>query len=359
MANMARFALQLGDRRFDVPERGLRIGRAPDNDIVLPDAQVSGHHAQVWRQEGQSYVRDLGSTNGTFLSGRRIAGIEALRPGDVVQVGNTRLAVTMAVGSQSAAPRNVRTIAFAGMAAVAILFVILAVLVRQPARSIRPATPTLIAAQSGPSPTPTPALAPLERARLATVLISGFWGQGSGSVVDPRGYILTNAHVVSDETTLEIAINTSSQSDPPQIAYLAEVAAIDEGLDLALLQIVADADGNAVISDLQLITLPIGDSDRVRLGDEIDILGFPGVGGETLTLSKGTVSGFIGDGAFSRGWIKTDAEISPGNSGGTAIDDSGDLIGIPTLVSTEEETSGRIGVLRPVNLARPLLSNIP
>lgn len=356
---MSQFALQVGNRRFEAPERGLRIGRAPDNDIVLPDAQVSGHHAQVWSQAGQGLVRDLGSTNGTFLNGQRITGVERLRPGDILQMGNSRLGVMLAAGGQPAAFGNVRPIALAGLVAGVILFVILALLVRQPARPARPATPTRLAAQNSPSPVPSSALTPLERARLATVLIVGLLGEGSGSVVDGRGYILTNAHVVGAETTLEIGVNTSSQADPPQIAYLAEVIDLDEELDLALLQVVADAAGNPLTSALHLVALPLGDSDQVRLGDEIDILGFPGVGGETLTLSKGTVAGFHSDGRFTRGWIKTDAEISPGNSGGTAIDRAGGLIGIPTLVSTEDETSGRIGVLRPVNLARPLLSNIP
>lgn len=356
---MAPFGLQIGNRRFEVPERGLRIGRAPDNDIVLPDAQVSGHHAQMWGQAGQLYVRDLSSTNGTFLNGRRIAAVEMLRPGDVLQVGSTRVGITVAVGHQPAAARRLQPLALAGLPVLAIVLIVLALLVRQPVRSARTATPTRQAAQTGPKPTSPSSLTALERARLATVLIVGLWGEGSGSVVDPRGYILTNAHVVGEETTLEIAINTASQADPPQIAYHAEVVDLDEELDLALLHIVADAAGNLLPSALHLVALPIGDSDQVRLGDEIDILGFPGVGGETLTLSKGTVAGFHSDGRFARGWIKTDAEISPGNSGGTAIDRTGGLIGIPTLVSTEQETAGRIGELRPVKLAEPLLDRIP
>jgi S1-C subfamily serine protease len=82
------------------------------------------------------------------------------------------------------------------------------------------------------------------------------------------------------------------------------------------------------------------------------------VGGDTVTLTRGTVAGFHNDGVQPRAWIKTDTEISPGNSGGMAINAAGELVGIPTWVSSEERTMGRIGVLRPVNLAKPLIDQV-
>jgi serine protease Do len=94
----------------------------------------------------------------------------------------------------------------------------------------------------------------------------------------------------------------------------------------------------------------------VAIGDELVAIGFPGLGGETVTLTRGTVSGFLTDEAGrSRGWIKTDAEINPGNSGGMAINDRGELIGVPTIVVSGEKVTGKIGVIRPINLARTII----
>ncbi len=63
------------------------IGRAPSNDLVVSDDQVSWHHAAVWMENGQLCVRDMGSRNGTMLNGRRIRGLEVMREGDVVSLG--------------------------------------------------------------------------------------------------------------------------------------------------------------------------------------------------------------------------------------------------------------------------------
>ncbi len=75
--------------RIDLRGEALRIGRAPDNELVLPDQQVSRYHARVFWHEGQYYVEDLGSRNGTRVNGERLTPGEpqALNPGDVIQIG--------------------------------------------------------------------------------------------------------------------------------------------------------------------------------------------------------------------------------------------------------------------------------
>jgi hypothetical protein len=98
----------------------------------------------------------------------------------------------------------------------------------------------------------------------------------------------------------------------------------------------------------------MGDSNSVRLGDEIRVLGFPGVGGDTVTFTRGDVSGFesqarVGD----RAWIKTDTTISPGNSGGLGANMAGELIGVPSF--TFEASGGAINRLRSINYAQPLI----
>jgi S1-C subfamily serine protease len=205
----------------------------------------------------------------------------------------------------------------------------------------------------------------LERARLATVLIvahDAFGAEvngGSGSMVNPEGYILTNLHVVDGGDMLLIYTNTPDQNAPPRVTYRAELVDADTHLDLALLRLVSWHDGRPLPLSLNLPAVPAGDSDSLQIGDAVTIMGFPEVGGETLTLTRGTVAGFHEDSVgHSRGWIKTDAEISPGNSGGTAINEVGELVGVPTFVSAEARTLGRIGGLRPINLAAPLLHRI-
>lgn len=78
----------------------------------------------------------------------------------------------------------------------------------------------------------------------------------------------------------------------------------------------------------------------------------PAWGGDTVTFTKGSVSGFLS----AEGWIKTDAEINAGNSGGAAINRDGQLVGIPSAAAAETtQVPGKIGLVRPVNLAKPLI----
>jgi S1-C subfamily serine protease len=207
---------------------------------------------------------------------------------------------------------------------------------------------------------------------------------GSGSVIDPSGIILTNQHVVDrslyDFEAVGIAV-TSSSDQPPSPAYLAEVIAQDSQLDLAVVRVVSDLDGIAV--SIQLPHVELGDSDAIEIGDRLRILGYPGIGGETITFTEGAVSGFtLERGIAGRAWIKTDATIAGGNSGGLGANQQGELVGIPTIVTSGSEhgetvdcrpladtdrdgdidgsdtcvpVGGFINALRPVNLALPLI----
>jgi hypothetical protein len=207
---------------------------------------------------------------------------------------------------------------------------------------------------------------------------------GSGTFISSDGLILTNGHVVdnrSDEyDTLGVAVAARSD-EPAELAYLAEIAAVDYGLDLAVIRITSDLDGNPVEEQFPFVA--IGDSDSVKIGDEVRIFGFPGIGGDTITFTRGSVSGFTGDRSVGgRAWIKTDATIAGGNSGGLAVNAAGELIGVPTIVGSGADTEnfvdcrfvadtngdgrvdsrddcvpvgGFINGMRPVNLALPLI----
>ncbi|MCP4087485.1 MAG: trypsin-like serine protease [Actinomycetia bacterium] len=164
-----------------------------------------------------------------------------------------------------------------------------------------------------------------------------FCGYGSGGVISADGTILTNAHVIEADSfcaydAIGVAISHTADR-PPELTYLADLLVFDEVADLAVLRISTDLDGNEVSPELPF--LAVGDSDAVEIGDTIRILGFPAIGGETITFTQGAVSGFTLDATVDgRAWIKTDATISGGNSGGIAVDVDGFLIGVPTQVGS-------------------------
>jgi S1-C subfamily serine protease len=214
---------------------------------------------------------------------------------------------------------------------------------------------------------------------------------GSGTIVDPSGLILTNCHVVNPRAMgmpappadrLAVAI-TQRSDEPPALTYFAEIVVQSPALDLAVLRIVAGLDGKPA-GKLSLPAIPVGDSDKLELGDTLSIFGYPGIGGETVTFTSGSVAGFSKEQGVRdrRAWIKTDATIAGGNSGGTGLNHDGELVGIPTQAAagtgitpvdarpvvdttgdgrvdhrdTPMAVGGFINGLRPVKLAKPLLA---
>ena len=231
-----------------------------------------------------------------------------------------------------------------------------------PMPTASPTAPPTSTPTAAPSPSPSPTPAPLSASDIAKSSVridvyvdeegkSVLAGHGSGTILTADGLILTNAHVVRGAHELVVAL-TSNAALPPTASYYAELAAVDHVLDLALIQITTDLDGKEVVrSELDLPVLARGSSDDLSLGQHVRIFGYPGIGAETVTFTEGSVGGFVtedlGNG-LERIWIKTDADISFGNSGGTAVNERGLLVGIPTAGrGSEMET---LGYLRPVSL---------
>jgi serine protease Do len=213
----------------------------------------------------------------------------------------------------------------------------------------------------------------LDRALLSTVLVFGLdegldvIGSGSGSIVDPRGLILTNFHVIGDTdqgeffnedgvAAIAVTRNAKRAAVP---SYFAQVVKANPELDLALLRIVADIEGEDLKGCQTLPAYSLGNSDDLNPGDELTIIGFPGIGGQSVTLTSGRVSGFDSDRSGEVTLIKTDAEINPGNSGGSAVNDDGALVGVPTFtIEGQGGRQGKIGLVRPINLGSALLKNL-
>jgi serine protease Do len=223
--------------------------------------------------------------------------------------------------------------------------------------TIEEVTPTPRATAPGVAPTAAPMGSTADLAKATVQILAlkvvgdsyeSVWS-GSGSVIDAKGLILTNGHVVDDRTgnydLLGVAI-TGRTDEPPELQYLAEIVSADYDLDLAVIRIVTDMDGNPV--EPNLTAIPVGDSDQVEIGDHLRVLGYPGIGGETITFTEGAVSGFTTERSVEgRAWIKTDATIAGGNSGGVAVNMAGQLIGVPTRASAGD-TQGDIVDCRPV-----------
>ncbi len=175
-------------------------------------------------------------------------------------------------------------------------------------------------------------------------------GSGSGTIIDSKGTILTNAHVVRSlyDPTLpadafQICLTKSNAPESPVCEFVASFVAMHETQDLALLRMdSADARGNTLSFDFNL---PYQNSGSPQVGDSLTAIGFPDIGGKTITYTTGVVSGFIQQTGVN--YIKTDAVISFGNSGGTTVDKDGNFVGIPTLVQLSESLSS-LGYLLPV-----------
>jgi serine protease Do len=169
---------------------------------------------------------------------------------------------------------------------------------------------------------------------------------GSGFIVDPRGYIITNNHVVDKAD--KIYVKLSTDPDGGENGRLAKVIGVDKDTDIAVIKIDADK---------PLPTVKLGNSDSAIVGDWVLAIGSPF--GLSQTVSAGIVSarnrsidepdvnGYAG-GQFQR-FIQTDAAINPGNSGGPLVDMDGEVVGMNTAIYTQSMGSQGVGFAMPSN----------
>jgi len=171
-------------------------------------------------------------------------------------------------------------------------------------------------------------------------------GTGSGSIIDKRGYILTNYHVVKGAYKLYINLYDGSQ-------FIGKVIGKDKENDLSVVKF--DPQGK------ELVTVPFGDSSRLKVGQKVLAIGNPF--GYDRTLTTGIVSGLgrpvrTSGSLIIQGMIQTDASINPGNSGGPLIDSRGRMIGINTMIYSPSGGSVGIGFAIPINTARRIVPDL-
>jgi Do/DeqQ family serine protease len=166
---------------------------------------------------------------------------------------------------------------------------------------------------------------------------------GSGVIVDAaQGYVLTNGHVVENATRIEITTKENRR-------FTARLIGKDSDTDIALLQVPAQ----------NLTAVPIGDSDRLQVGDFVLAIGNPFGLGQTVT--SGIVSALGRSGLGIEGYedfIQTDASINPGNSGGPLVNLQGQCVGINTAILSPGGGNIGIGFAVPINMARRVMDQI-
>jgi S1-C subfamily serine protease len=162
-------------------------------------------------------------------------------------------------------------------------------------------------------------------------------GQGSGFIIDSRGYILTNNHVVAGAQQIQVHLNDGRQ-------VTGRVVGTDPRFDVALVQVPVQG----------LRPAALGDSSHIRVGQWAIAIGSPFGLEKTMTVGIISATGRRGLGKGTYGdFIQTDASINPGNSGGPLLDIDGRVLGINTMIAAQAQG---IGFAIPINVARKIIS---
>ncbi len=181
-------------------------------------------------------------------------------------------------------------------------------------------------------------------------------GTASGVVIDPAGYVVTNAHVVEGARRIQVQLAAPWEGKESRLAILrprggrldAQLVGIDNATDLALLKIPAPG----------VPALVLGDSDTLRQGQVVLAFGSPLGLGNTVTM--GVVSAVARELTPDEMmvYIQTDAPINPGNSGGPLVDSQGRVVGLNTLIISQSGGSEGMGLAIPSNIVRPIVEQL-
>lgn len=172
-------------------------------------------------------------------------------------------------------------------------------------------------------------------------------GSGSGSIIDKRGYVLTNVHVIKGATKIYVSLSDGTQ-------YEATVVGQDEDSDLAVIKF-TPPEGTV------LQTISFGDSTKLKVGQKVIAIGNPF--GFDRTMTTGIVSALgrpikNSSNRIIRNMIQTDSAINPGNSGGPLLDTSGKMIGINTMIYSSSGNSAGVGFAVPAETAVRVASDL-
>ncbi len=170
---------------------------------------------------------------------------------------------------------------------------------------------------------------------------------GSGVIIDPEGYILTNNHVVENADEIKVSLDDDGDNTGRN-GFDAKIIGRDPKTDVALIKIIPKS---------QLIAAELGDSESLQVGDWVIAIGNPFGLGHTVTVGVVSAKGRTLGGNYDD-FIQTDASINPGNSGGPLLNLRGEVIGINTAIASRTGQSAGIGFAVPVNLAKDIIPQL-
>ena len=171
-------------------------------------------------------------------------------------------------------------------------------------------------------------------------------GSGSGSIIDKRGYVVTNRHVIKDAYKIYISLSDGTQ-------YEGTLVGEDAQTDLAVIKFTPP-------ENMELTTIGFSDSSKLRVGQKVIAIGNPF--GFDRTMTTGIISSLgrpiQSNNTIFRDMIQTDTAINPGNSGGPLFDTQGRMIGINTMIYSTSGSSAGVGFAIPVNTAKRIVSDL-
>ncbi len=347
---------------FRIKSTITRVGRGPENDIVIQDRKISRNHLQLLKDKNTLKIKDLNTTNGTYINNIKI------KPGifydvkhvDKIKIGSNIISVLSTIPDKKTKNKLVVPLAVS-LSVVVLTAIILTVIFTNNDRNTNQdkiSTSTeIIETTSGPGVEveestveviegiPTDITSIIEDMLPSVVdisIIDSYGGRynGSGVVHNEEGYIITNYHVI--ENSKDISIKTYEEN-----TLKAEFINYRKDIDIALLKV-----------ENQNLEVPIfGKSSELKIGQDVVAIGSPY--GFSSTVTKGIISAIrdLEDGHINiSDSIQHDADINPGNSGGPLIDSNGKVIGINFSIFSPDQSSSGLSFAIPIDI---VLEEIP
>ena len=350
----------------------VKVGREFDNNIVLQDTKASRNHLVIVKQENIYKVRDLNSTNGTFINGNKINPniFYNLSPSDIIRVGDTVLKIEKTGSSK----KNKLVLPIAIVVGVLIVATLIFGITFANRQNPNNATQSTIANDVNASSTtdidisiPTTTIPETTTTTIDNNILdiesllpsvvdvyckykNGQEVSGSGTILSADGYIVTNYHIVKNSQSIVVYTKSNTPLD-------AEVIFTNEAHDIALIK----------VNSSSLSVPDFGSSSKLKIGEEVIAIGSPL--GLSSTVTKGIVSArrdllnvklqleansYIT--VSIPGAIQHDAALNPGNSGGPLFNSKGEVIGINNMGFSLSGSDSGLNVAIPIDLILPEIS---
>lgn len=359
--------------KFDEDINLVKVGRGFDNNIVLQNTKASRNHLVIVKQENIYKVRDLNSTNGTFINGSKINSnvFYNISTSDIIRVGDTVLRIEE-TGSNK---KNKLVLPIAIIVSVFIVAALIFGITFANRQNPNNATQSTIANDVNTSSTtdidiniPTTTIPEITTTTINNNNIldiesllpsvvdvyckykNGQEGSGSGTIISAGGYIVTNYHVVKNSQSIVVQTKNNNQ-------LKAEIIFTNEAHDIALIK----------VNSSSLSVPSFGSSSRLRIGEEVIAIGSPF--GLSSTVTKGIVSARrdllneklqLDENSYITvsipGAIQHDAALNQGNSGGPLFNSKGEVIGINEMMFSLSGSDSGLNVAIPIDLILPEIS---